>query len=93
MKRIALIVLTLNLSACAFFTPKNIRTALNLTQLTCVIANSFRDVPAEIAKACDVSEDFIPEIDKVLEAQKAAAKMRAPAPSASCPPSASAPAP
>lgn len=105
MKKIVLTTAALfiiNGAACALFTPKNIKTVLDIAQMTCIIANEYRNTPVEVAHACHVAEELIPEVDKMLQAHKAAAKMKASAsPSAStsasatatCPPSASAPPP
>lgn len=72
------IVTTLSLplvvGACSLFTKQNAKTVLNVVEMACVIADEFSKTPREIANACHIADDLIPEVDKLLEARKAAAK-------------------
>ncbi len=79
------ILLTSLTAACSLFTPKNVRTVLNVTEMACVIALEFNDIPEEVAHACHIADDMIPEVEKLLQARKAAAKMKASPPPSACP--------
>lgn len=82
------------IASCASPT-KNIKTALDITELACVLIEINTD-PNGVAKACNIAEQYIPEVEKMLSAKKEAAKrldtMGKASPSISASASASAPA-
>lgn len=68
MRRLTLAVALLA-SGCALFTPKNIRTLLDLAETTCIVAH--QDLPdADVAKACGLAEPFFEPMRNVLASSR-----------------------
>jgi hypothetical protein len=61
------------LAGCQYFTPQNIRTALDATQLACVFSSELTDSKA-VADACQIDQALVPVLDKLLEQRDAARK-------------------
>lgn len=72
-------------TACSLLTPKTLRTILDITQTTCIIAH--QELPeSDVAKVCDVADDLIPPMRRVLaESRKASAEAAAKAGAQRCP--------
>jgi len=68
------VLLASQTSACSLFNAKTLRTILDITQTTCIIAH--QELPeSDVAKICDVTDDLLPPMRRVLaEAKKASAK-------------------
>jgi hypothetical protein len=57
-------------SACSFLTPKNIRSVLDATAITCVFASELTDEKA-VASVCGVADDLIPVLRNLIAQREA----------------------
>ncbi len=79
------VLLASQTSACALFSPRTLRSVLDITQTACIIAH--QELPeSDVAKACDVADELIPPMRRVLaESRKASAEAAAKASASRCP--------
>lgn len=64
-------VITFASSACSLFTRQNARSVLDIAQVTCIIAR--QEAPeSDIAKACGVADDLMPDLRRLLAESRAA---------------------
>lgn len=67
-------ILATQTTACSLFNAKTLRTILDVAQVTCIIAHQELG-DADVAKVCDIADDLIPPMRKVLvESRKASAE-------------------
>lgn len=75
-------VLFLITSSCSWFakpdnTTKVIKSVLDVAQIACVLVHDWSDDDSWIAKQCDIADDYLPEVRKLVAARKRAAAMKA----------------
>jgi hypothetical protein len=63
-------------SSYACIKPSYVHTALDAAQIACVLLTDAEDSSA-VSKVCDIAEALIPDVQKLLEGRKQAAKRRA----------------
>lgn len=73
---------TSTLASCSWFSnPDNsnkvIKSVLDITQIACVLVHDWSDDESWISKQCDIAEDYLPEVRKLVAARKKAAAMKA----------------
>lgn len=61
----------------ACITPKTVKSALDVGQVACILVNDWLDEDHAVAKACDIADDYLPEVRKLVAARKRAAAMKA----------------
>lgn len=61
------------IAGCGLFTKSNIKTALDAVQLACVFESAITDSDA-LAKVCDIAEDSVPLVRKLVQQRQAAQK-------------------
>ena len=67
----AVCLLALTVASCSLLTAKNLRTVLDVVQVSCIIANA--TLPDDrVRQACDVADDLVPAMRDVLGEQRAA---------------------
>lgn len=69
-------------ASCAWFSnPSNstkvIKSVLDVTQIACVLVHDWSDDESWLAKQCDIADDYLPEVRKLVAARKKAASMKA----------------
>ncbi len=71
--------------ACSLLSSRTLRTVLDITQTACIIAH--QELPeSDVAKVCDVADDLLPPMRRVLaESRKASAEAAAKASASRCP--------
>lgn len=83
MKRTTLILIlwicvsALLFSACAIFTPKNVKTTLDVANAACVLFHDEVEDVKILGELCGISEDFWPEVRDLVAARKQAASRKA----------------
>lgn len=55
--------------ACSLFTSKGVNTILDIAQITCAIVNA-ESGDATVAQVCGVADALIPDLQKLLAAQR-----------------------
>ena len=58
-------------TACSLFTKKNANTVLDFVQAACIIENATLG-DAQVAQICGIANELIPDLRRLLEAQRAA---------------------
>lgn len=66
-----LLALALASSGCSVFTKENARTALDVAQVTCIIANASSD-DGTVAAVCGVADALLPDLRTILGRQREA---------------------
>ncbi len=84
MNRIIVAIVTMFLittSGCSWFSnPDNtkvIKSVLDIAQIACVLVHDWSDDESWISKQCDIADDYLPEVRKLVAARKKAAAMKA----------------
>lgn len=73
------LVATLGLGAnCQKPSPREIAThALDVTQVACILIQEWTEDESAVAKACNIVEEYLPEVRKIILAAKQARAMKA----------------
>lgn len=74
LSRLTHVAAGLLLTGCSLFTSKNANTVLDGAQLTCVF-NSAVTQEQELAKVCDVAQELIPLLRKLVAQREASRKV------------------
>jgi hypothetical protein len=60
-------------AACSLFTPANLKSAIDATQLACVFASALTD-SAAVADACQIDRSLVPVLDQLIAQREGAKK-------------------
>lgn len=81
---VALTLFCLTVASCSLLTTKNLKTVLDVVQVSCIIANA--TLPDDrVRQACDVADDLVPAMRDVLSSQRTAAAKYAAEHAGMCP--------
>jgi hypothetical protein len=61
------------LAGCSYFTPQNVKTALDATELACVFSSELTDSKA-VAEACKIDAALVPVLEQLIAQRDAARK-------------------
>jgi hypothetical protein len=70
---VGLLIVPLSVTSCALFTPKNVKSALTIAQISCIFATTLTDAP-EVARVCGVADDLIPVVRDLVGQREGARK-------------------
>lgn len=80
---VALVLFCLTVASCSLLTTKNLKTVLDVVQVSCIIANA--TLPDDrVRDVCSVADDLVPAMRDVLSAQRTAAARQASGMAGSC---------
>lgn len=65
------------IAACSLFTPHNVRGVLDAAHAACVLFHDDVDDVVVLGNVCGISEDYWPEVRKLVSARKQAAARKA----------------
>lgn len=71
-----LLVATVGFGA-ACFNAKTVKTALDIGQIACVLVNDYIDDSSQLGKLCGIAEEYLPEVSRLVAANKSAKAQKA----------------